>query len=113
RILIDLAKTYFALYDNNTALKFGRLGLSLAKQTGAKQFIRDGNQILYSVYHARHQTDSAYHYYRQYIKMKDSILNDQVKAKLIAYTPMKKIELLNKEKQIQQVQLQKQSLLRN
>src|SRR6266542_4413673 len=44
--------------------------------------------------------------------MKDSILNDKVKAKLIAYGPKQKIELLNKEKEIQQAQLQKESLWR-
>jgi hypothetical protein len=112
RTLIDLAKTYLALGNISAAFQYARQGLDLANQTGAKQFIRDGNQILYSVYDARNQTDSAYYYHRQYIKMKDSILNDKVKAKLIAYGPKQKIELLNKEKKIQRVQLEKESLWR-
>ncbi|MEJ7680843.1 MAG: tetratricopeptide repeat protein [Segetibacter sp.] len=110
---MDIAKTYLALQNNTAAFEYARQGLNLAKQTGAKQFIRDGNQILYSLYDASREADSANHYYRQYIVMKDSILNDQVKAKLIAYGPEQKIELLNKEKEVQKVQLQKQSLLRN
>ncbi len=113
RLLKDIAKTYLALGNNTAAFVYARQGLNLAKQTGAKQFIRDGNQILYSLYDATHQADSANYYYRQYMVMKDSILNDQVKAKLIAYGPEQKIGQLNKEKEIQQVQLQKQSLLRN
>ncbi len=114
KYLAGTGEYYFAQKEYTKALpNFLRsLGLNLANQTGAKQFIRDGNQILYSIYDARHQTDSAYHYYREYIKMKDSILNDKVKAKLIAYGPKQKIELLNKEKEIQQAQLQKESLWR-
>jgi LytS/YehU family sensor histidine kinase len=45
--------------------------------------------------------------------MNDSLLNDQVKGKLAAYSFEQKIELLNKEKEIQHIQLQKQSLLKN
>jgi tetratricopeptide (TPR) repeat protein len=110
RTLIDVAKTYLALGNNSAAYQYARQGLDMAIQTGAKQFIRDGNQILYSIYDARHKTDSIYYYYRAYITMRDSILNDKVKAKLIAYGPRQKIELLTKEKEIQLVQLQKESL---
>jgi hypothetical protein len=66
-----------------------------------------------SVYDVRHQPDSAYFYYKQYTTIKDSILNNVVKGKLAGYSFEQKMELLNKEKQIQQVQLQKQSLLKN
>jgi sensor histidine kinase YesM len=45
--------------------------------------------------------------------MRDSILNDQIKAKLIAYGPQQKIKLLNKEKEIQQAKLQKESIIKN
>lgn len=113
RLLLDIAKTYLGLHDNAAALTYGQQGLSIAKETEAKQFIRDGNQILYWVYDAERQTDSAYYYYKAYIKMRDSILNDQIKAKLIAYGPQQKIELLHKEKEIQQAKLQKESIIKN
>jgi len=58
------------------------------------------------------QPDSAYYYYKQYTSVKDEILNDQVKGKLAAYSFEQKIEMLNKEKEIQQTQLQKESLWR-
>ncbi len=102
RTLLNIGKTYAALQNNDEALKYAHEGLSLALQTKARQFIRDGYEILYSVYNKLHQTDSAFLYYRQYITMKDIVANDQVKGKFAAYNYEKKIELLNKEKQIQE-----------
>ncbi len=113
RTLLDIAKTYLALGNNDSALKYGNECLSMAKQTGAKQVIRDASEMLSSVYDHLHQPDSAYFYYKLYTIMKDSVLNNQVKGKLAAYTFEQKMELLNNEKQIQKAQLQKQSLLKN
>jgi LytS/YehU family sensor histidine kinase len=45
--------------------------------------------------------------------MNDSILTNKVKGKLAAFTFEQTIKLLNKEKEIQHIQLQKQSLQRN
>ena len=112
RSLLDIAKTYLALGNNDSAFKYGDESLSIAKQTEAKQVIRDACKILSSVYDHWHQPDSAFFYYQWYTTMKDSVLNDQVKGKLAAYSFEQKIELLNKEKEIQQAQLQKESLWR-
>ena len=59
-----------------------------------------------------HQTDSANFYFRQYITMKDSVLNDQIKGKFAAYGYEQKIISLKKEKLIgqQQLQLEQQQL---
>lgn len=111
--LLDIAKTYLALGNDDSAFVYGNKSLRIAKQTGAKQFIKDGYEILSSVYDHWHQSDSAYFYFKQYTTMKDSVLNNQVKGKLAAYTFEQKMELLNKEKKIQQVQLQKESLIKN
>ena len=111
--LLDIAKTYLALGNDDSALKYGTECLSMAKQTGAKQVIRDASEMLSSVYDHLHQPDSAYFYYKLYTIMKDSVLNNQVKGKLATYTFEQKMEVLKKEKQIQKVQLQKQSLHKN
>ena len=113
RSLVDIAKTYLTLGNDDSAFKYANESLGLAKQTGAKQFIRDGCEILSTIYDHWHQPDSAYFYYRQYTKLKDYILNNKVKGKLAAYTFEQRTELLNKEKQIQRIQLQKQYLLRD
>ena len=111
--LVKLAKTYDSLHDYASAFKYAHEALAIAKQTGARQFIRDCYQILYSVYDHWQQTDSALYYHEKYIAVKDSITSAQVAAKLVAYNFDQKIELLNKEKEVQQIQFQKQSLLRN
>ncbi len=109
RTLLDIGKTYAALQNDDAALEYARQGLNLALQTNARQFIRDGYEILYSVYNKLHNADSAFLYYRQYITAKDIVANDQVKGKFAAYNYEKKIELLSKEKQIQQTKLQSES----
>jgi signal transduction histidine kinase len=113
RTLLDIAKTYLAIGNNDSAYKYGIESLVMTEQTRSKRFIPDAYKILSSVYDLRHQLDSAYFYYRQYITMRDSVQNNMIKGKLAAYTFEQKMELLNKEKQLQQVQLQNQSVLKN
>src|SRR5579871_314067 len=109
RTLLDVAKTYFYLNDNSAALEYGREGINLALKTKSKPFIRDGYQILYSVYDRLQKTDSAYFYYKKYIAIKDIVVSDQTKGKFAAYRFEQKIELLNKEKELQQQQLMQTS----
>ena len=120
RTLLDIAKTYFRLNDNKAALQYAREGLDLSLETKSRQFIRDAYQILYSVYDRFHQVDSAYYYYGRYIAMKEAVVSDQTKGRFAARNYENKIELLNKERQInvQQLnlrnqQLKNESLVRN
>lgn len=105
RSLLDIGKTYLALNNYPAALKYGREGLNLAIQTKAKQFERDGYDILYLVYDHLHKSDSANFYFREYEKMKDAVLNDQTKAKFEAYNYEQQIALIDKENQINEQQL--------
>jgi tetratricopeptide (TPR) repeat protein len=105
RTLLDIGKTYLALNNNLEAFNYGQQGLILALQTKAKPSIRDGYQILSTIYDRLHQRDSADFYFRKYIIMRDSVLNDQVKGKLVAYNFEQRIALMNKEKLIGQQQL--------
>ena len=104
RTLIDLAKTYEALHRNDSAIYYARQGLAMALQTKAKPLIRDGYEVLYNVYDGL-QRDSAYLYYKTYIRQKEAVMNDQTRGKLAAFNYEHKIEILGKEKQLQQQQL--------
>jgi len=104
RTLIDLAKTYEALHINDSAIYYARQGLAMALQAKAQPLIRDGYEILYSVYDGLQQ-DSAYVYYKTYIKQKEAVMNDQTRGKLAAFDYEHKIAMLDKEKQLQQQQL--------
>jgi len=113
RTLLDLTKTWLAIGNIDSAYEYGIESLKMSEQTGANQVMREASEMLSSVYDLRHQTDSAYFYYKQFTTIKDSILNNLVKGKLAAYDFDRKTELINKEKQIQQVELQTQSLVKN
>jgi tetratricopeptide (TPR) repeat protein len=106
RVLIDIAETYLAKGDFITALQYGKQGLNMALETNAKQFIRDGYKILYSVYDRLGNTDSAYLHYQKYISVRDMVLNDEMKGKFAAYNYEQKIALLNNEEQLQQQKLE-------
>jgi tetratricopeptide (TPR) repeat protein len=98
RVLIDISQTYFALQNHDSAFKYAQEALAVARQTGAKQVLRDASKIVSSVYDYWHRPDSAYFYYKQYTTINDSLVNNKVKGKLAAYGFEQKIELLNKEK---------------
>ena len=109
-LLMDLSKTYFALQKRDAAFKYGREAFALASTTGAKQIQRDAAEILSLIYDDWNRADSAYFYYKQYTRIKDIVVNDHLKGKLSGLAFEQKIELLNKEKVVQQVRLQKESL---
>lgn len=111
RNLLDIARTYFISGHNDAqALFYAREALSMAGRVRAKQNIRDGYQVLYSIYDRKGITDSAYLYYRRYITMKDSVVSDQVKGKFAAASYEQQINLLNKEKELSDVCIREEML---
>ncbi len=120
RTVLDLAETYKQLHNEDQALLYARQGLNLGFKTLSRQRMRDAYKLLYSVYDSRGETDSAYFYYRSYIKTKESLTDDQTKGKFAANENVQKIELLNNEKlisrqklKIQDQQLKNETLIRN
>jgi tetratricopeptide (TPR) repeat protein len=113
RVLVDIAKIHLALQNNDSAYRYANEALAIAKQKGARQMVMNSYEILYSIYDHWQQKDSALFYHMKYVAIKDSITSAQVAAKLVGYNFDQKIELLNKEKEVQQVQLQKQALIKN
>ena len=109
RTLMFIAQAYLALDKNDSALQYGREGLSLAFQTKAKQIIRDGYKVLYSVYDRKNQKGTANLYFRQYAALNDAIANHQIKAKFTSYGYQQKIQLLDEESQLQQQRLKQTS----
>ncbi len=105
RALLDIAIAYTALQQDQQALAYTREGLAIALQSRSKQYIRDAYQIFYDIYQRRNETDSAFSYYQKYVAQKDIVASDLVKGKFAAYNYQQQIELLDKEKQLQQQQL--------
>ena len=113
RSLVDLANAHLALSHLIEALQYAREGLTLAKASELKQYVRDSYRILSIAFDRLNQTDSSNFYFKKYAIEKEAVLNDQTKGKFAAFTYDEKIALISKEKQIQEIQLQKESLVRN
>jgi tetratricopeptide (TPR) repeat protein len=126
RLFPDMAKVYLALGNYPASLYYAKNGLALGQATGARHYIANGFKLLATIYEMVGDNKRSYAYLQQYIKLKDSLLSDQFKAKLFAYRSkvenekkQTQIGRLNKEKQIsqqqlkiQQQQLQQASLLK-
>ena len=113
RCLQDLARTYYGLGQDVPSFQYAREGLTLARSTNARQNIRDGCQMLYLLYDREGRTDSAFSYYRRYIALKDSVLNDQLKGKFASYGLGQQIRILNQEKELQAVCIREELMTRN
>jgi tetratricopeptide (TPR) repeat protein len=113
RTLLDIAKTYDALQKNDSAILYAKQGLAVAIEIKSKPAIRDGYEILYNAYSRMNKTDSAFKYYREYVDMKETVMNSQMKGKLAAYNYEHTIALLDKETVLQQQQLKQEKTNRN
>ena len=105
RTLLYLGKTCLALEKNDEAIRYGRESLQLALHTKAKHSIRDGYEILYTVFDRLHQPDSANFYFRQYVIEKEAVISAQMRGKLAAYKYEQRLEFMNKEKEVQQARI--------
>ena len=101
RSLIFVAETYLALQQYDSAIQYARKALNVAHTTKAKQIIRDACQVTYTAYDIKKQPDSANIYFRQYSVMDDTVANEKVKANLAVSNYKLRIELLDKDKQLQ------------
>jgi len=113
RCLIDVARVYAAQGKDSDAIAYAREGIDLSSRTHAKQYIRDGYQILYEIYRKRKEPDSAFKYYQKYVTQKEIVASDVVKGKFAAYNYQQQIALLDKEKIVQKQKLQKEETRRN
>lgn len=113
RCEVDLARTYCGLHQYAEAFKYARADLALAEHSDARQNIRDGCQLLYTLYDRENRVDSAYFFYRRYIVTKDSVLNDQLKGRFASFGFEQQIRLLNEGKQLEDVCLREEMMAKN
>jgi hypothetical protein len=113
RALYDISRVYLTTGNAKDAIDYGRKGLDIALQTRSNAHIRDGYQILSEAYDRLGMTDSSNNYFRKYAIVKEAVLNSQARARLAANSYEKRIELMSREKQIREIQLQKETWIRN
>ncbi|NII24880.1 histidine kinase [Pseudoflavitalea sp. X16] len=118
--MLGLGKIYFAKKDYTRARQFAYEAWTLARQKNAKLNLRDACQLLYSIHEEMKQPGQAFYYYKQYVQVKEAVLNDQLKGKLYEFRriaedekKVAQIKLLEQEKLISEQKLKSNQLLRN
>lgn len=113
RLLFDMVKAYEGQGSYKEAFHYTNELLQNARNYKAKQYLLSGYKLMYSLFDHLNLADSSYIYYKKYTTLKDSIALGEFGKKMDLYTAEKdnerkqgQIELLNKEKKINQQQLQ-------
>ncbi len=119
RVLMDAAKTYLKIGEIKKALSYALETYSIAKLSGAKQFVLEVNLVLSKIYSALRINDSAYFFLEQFMSLKDSIVSKQFLWKLSNHkkqADFKKqadqLAFLDKENKIKEEKLKQESLLK-
>ncbi len=122
--LLVLAKAYVGKSSYHRALAYARELNQVANHSGNKEFLKNAYEVTSSIYDHLKETDSAYHYFRQFALIKDSmetaLYAGRTALYLAASEAENKIRLLKKDKELGERQLmlnkkelQKQAQFRN
>jgi len=112
RSLLELGKAYKEIGRPMPALEYTRELLNNAEQTGARQYARDAHYLLYELFGSLHNTDSAYTHLRDYTSLNNAI-GIEISARNLAFFKASaqleqaglKIDLLNRQRQLQQEEI--------
>jgi signal transduction histidine kinase len=93
-----LARIYLKKDMVDSSLYYAKDGLTMARQTGTLEYIRDNAGALSTAYAFKNDFKNAYNYHLLYINYRDSMLNSEIsnKSSLLQYN----YDLAKKESQI-------------
>lgn len=80
-VLVDIGKSYIGLKQYENALQTGRECVAMARRWVMKDPMWYAYEILWNVYEAIGQKDSAYAYYRKFVTLRDSLADAQSKLR--------------------------------
>jgi two-component system sensor histidine kinase UhpB len=116
----NIGGAYTSQKNFTKALQNLNKGLFLSKEMGAKDWIRDSYYGLSELDSVMGNYKQSLEHYKLYLFYKDSILNEtennrtaQMKIQYETQKKDKEISLLNKDKEIQNIEIKKQTLLKN
>jgi hypothetical protein len=120
RFCLNAAKAWIGKRDFQKALNYACEGLTLLKSVNWKMNVIDNYLILSETYKNLNRSDSAYYYLKEYMSMKDSVLNRQFYFRLNSYKKQaeeerttSQINLLNKDNQLKEQKLKQQATVKN
>ncbi len=118
--LIELGKVYHRLGRYDQAVRTFERALALAGEIGAQEYLQDGSLALSTTYEVQQDYARALKYHKDYKNAADNIFNTESSKKIAElqarYEAEKKeqeILLLKKNNEIQQLNLDRQKILRN
>jgi len=82
KILLALGNIHMRRNDPGEALRLTEKSLDNALAAGARQSARDAYQQLSSIYGRTGNSEKAFQYYKEYVRLKDSVVSEQFKVKL-------------------------------
>jgi tetratricopeptide (TPR) repeat protein len=111
-VLVDLAKAYSEIGQNEKAFACVNESITLAKETQAQNVVKDGYKIIADLFASKNKYKEAFAYSSKYNQLKDSLFSAESKRKLDAFqtyyeTEKKESEIiiLNREKQLKALQI--------
>jgi tetratricopeptide (TPR) repeat protein len=118
--MLGMSRIYQYTGQFPKAIQFAEKALRLATKKNSKLNIRDASQQLYLINEELKQPGQAFSYYKQYVYTKDAIITDQFKGKLYEFRRIAEdeknqaqIELLKKEKLLDQQALRQNRVFKN
>jgi hypothetical protein len=116
----DRANVWLGKKKYQAALADAKTGYSLIKKTKRNSALMDNCLTLSEAFYNVGNTDSAYLYLKQYMTLKDSVVNRQLIIRLNDYKKeaeeerkTSQINLLNKDNQLKEQKLKQQATLKN
>ncbi|MEO8147787.1 MAG: tetratricopeptide repeat protein [Bacteroidia bacterium] len=115
-----IAKIYLDKNDFDNALIYLNKGVDLGKEMNSRELLVDCYRGLSKAYARQNNFNKAYQYDQLFIDERDSLLNENknktlldMESKYENEKKQKEIQLLNKDKEIQTAEINKQKLIKN
>ncbi len=108
--LNGIAKIYIKQGDEVNAEKYGQRSLTISQEIKAVEWQAEAWQTLSAIYEDKHHYEKALDAYRQYIILRDSVMNEQKKSELTRKEMQYKFD---KKEALAQAALGRQRLVKN
>ncbi|WP_276479868.1 tetratricopeptide repeat-containing sensor histidine kinase [Paraflavitalea pollutisoli] len=118
--ILGLGKVHLAQQHYRQAKQYAEQALAWSTEKNARLNKLHACELLANIYDSLHQPTQSYFYYKQYVQLKEAVLNDQLKGKLYEFRRiaedekrLAQIQLLKQEKQINEQELKSNQWLKN
>lgn len=83
--MIGLGKAYLSLGKIDSAFLMAKHALELATEKGTREIVSNASLLLSEVYASKKDSAKAFVYYRQYVRVKDSVISEQLRGQLYSF----------------------------